>query len=215
MRPSAALRRLALAALALLLAACNVPFAPYTVSSANITAIRATQRRVELGDFLGRQDSVSCRFRRIGPDGDRTFAQYLRAAFNDELVIADARTGSERSTLSIKVTDVSVDCGNIWGSWTIEGEVSIGSQQPFTVKARHDFDGSFLMDIVQQRANQAFVPTAQAFIAAVVSHPTFKDEFGNRRAAAPAADAAAKPAAPAEEPASAAAPRGIGRGISS
>lgn len=185
-----------------ILSGCVVPFPTYNVSSNNVMAIRATQRTVELGDFLGNQTTTSCRLRRTGPDGDRTFAQYIRAAFQDELVIAGPPPLRERSTLSMRITDVNVDCGNIWSSWTIEGEVRITNQQPYKVKVVRDFDGSFLADVVWQRANQAFVPTVQEFIAAVMAHPAYRNEFTVVRAA-PAIETT-RPAAP--QPAPVAAP---------
>lgn len=201
------------------LTGCVVPFPTYSVSSNNVLAIRATQRTVELGDFLGNQTTTSCRLRRTGPDADRTFAQYIRAAFQDELVIAGPPPLRERSTLSLRITDVNVDCGNVWSSWTIEGEVRITNQPPYKVKVVRDFDGSFLADVVWQRANQAFVPTVQEFIAAVMAHPAYKSEFTVARAApvapppAPAAQASTPPPAPAaqapspEPPAAPPAPR--------
>lgn len=189
----------------LALTGCVVPFPTYSVSSNNVLAIRATQRTVELGDFLGNQTTTSCRLRRTGPDADRTFAQYIRAAFQDELVIAGAPPLRERSTLSVRITDVNVDCGNVWSSWTIEGEVRITNQLPYKVKVVRDFDGSFLADVVWARANQAFVPTVQEFIAAVMAHPAYRSEFTVARAApaapppTPAAQASTPPAAPAAQ----------------
>jgi hypothetical protein len=193
---------------AVILAACAVPFQAYTISSSNISAIRSTQRNVELGEFIGQQASASCRLRRIGPDGDRTFAQYIRSAFNDELVIAGQPTARERSMVSLKMRDVDVDCGNIWASWTIEADVKIANQLPFTVKVVHEFDGNFIPDIVWQRANVAYVPAVQEFIAAIIANPAYKDEFGIRAATAAvaSASAAASAASPASAPASAAAP---------
>lgn len=192
------------------LTGCVVPFPSYSVSSTNVLAIRATQRSVELGDFLGNQTTSSCRLRKIGPDADRTFAQYIRSAFTDELVIAGPPPLRERSTVSVRITDVNVDCGNIWSSWTIEGEVRITNQLPYKVKVVRDFDGSFLADVVWARANQAFVPTVQEFIGAVMANPAYRSEFTVARPApavapAPVQAAAPPPAAPAP-PVPAAAP---------
>jgi hypothetical protein len=194
----------------LALAGCAVPFPGYSISSNNVLAIRGTQRSVELGDFLGNQTTSSCRLRKIGPDADRTFAQYIRAAFTDELVIAGPPPLRERSTVSVRITDVNVDCGNIWSSWTIEGEVRITNQLPYKVKVVRDFDGSFLADVVWARANQAFVPTVQEFIAAIMANPAYRSEFTVARptpAPAPApVQAAAQPPAAGQAPAPGAAP---------
>lgn len=163
------------------MAGCAAPFAPYAISSSNVSAIRAAQRGMELGAFAGTQNDVSCRFRRIGPTGSQTFAQYIRAAFNEELVIAGTPASRERSMLSLKITDVAVDCGHVWSSWTIEAEVRIANQAPFPVKVSRSFDGSFLADVVQTRASQAFAPTVQAFIAEIVASPAYVNEFGSTR----------------------------------
>lgn len=174
-------RVLLAAGLLFLLAGCAPAFAPYHISSSNVVALRSAQRSAELADFTGAQANVSCRLRRIGPAGDRTFSQYIRAAFNDELVIAGAPASRERSSLSLHIKDVSVDCGNLWASWTITADVTVGSQAPVVIKVSRRFDASLLADVVQSRASQAFAPTVQQFIAAVIQHPAYQSEFGGRR----------------------------------
>lgn len=170
----------ALAALATL-AGCAPPFANYSISSANVANLRSAQRVVQLGDFIGTQATVSCRLRRIGPSGDRTFSQYVRAAFNDELVIAGPAPSRDAAELSLWLKEVSVDCGNLWASWTLVAEVQIAGRPPFPVKVSRSFEASVFADQVQKHAGESFAPTVQKLIAEVIASPAFKEEFGGRR----------------------------------
>lgn len=172
------LRRASSVVLPILLGACAVPFPVYTVSSANLTTIRAARNAVELGAFSGPQTSVSCRLQPISPEGGRTFAQYIRNAFNDELVIAGERPGLPRSRVSLQLKNIDVDCAAGTAAWVIEVDVTIANHRPFTVKTVRTFDGNLLGDVVLMRAYQAFVPSVQQLIADVMAHPTFRAEFG-------------------------------------
>jgi len=160
------------------LAGCAVPFPVYTVSSSNIASIRATQKAVELGDFSGSQTSVSCRLQPISPEGGRTFAQYIRGAFNDEIIIAGTRSGAAKSRVSLQLKNIDVDCaiGTAW--WTIEVVVMIDGRPSFEVKTFRPFEGNFLGSVVLLRAYQAFVPTVQQLITDIMTHPTYRAEFG-------------------------------------
>ena len=164
---------LALASVAAL-TACAVPFPVYTVSSSNITAIRSGERPLELGSFSGDTTSVSCRVQQISPEGGKTFAQYIRSAFNDELVIAANTSTKPRVPLSIKLTYIDVSCNAIDSRWEIDLEVSVPGQDAFTVKTLRRFDYNFLGGVMLPRAYQAFVPTVQEAITNVLAHPTVK-----------------------------------------
>ncbi len=143
-----------------------------------MTSIRAAHNAVELADFSGSQSSVSCRLQPISPEGNKTFAQYIRNAFNDELVIAGQKPGLPKSKLSVQIKNIDVDCAVGQASWTIEAEVAIGSQSPISIKTVRNFDGNFMGAVVLERAYQAFVPSVQQFIADVMAHPAYKAEFG-------------------------------------
>ena len=44
----------------------------------------------------------------IQPEGGKTFAQYIRAAFNDELVIAGNLSTKPKIPLNVKLTDLGL-----------------------------------------------------------------------------------------------------------
>ena len=175
--PTAVTRTGALGAV-LLLVGCAVPFPVYTVSTTNITSIRASQRSVEVADFSGTQTSVSCRTQPISPEGGRTFAQYIRGAFNDEIIIAGVKPGTAKSRVSLALKNIDVDCAIGTGSWIFEVTVTIDGQRSYDVRTVRTFEGSFAGAIVGQRAYQAFVPSVQQLITDVMAHPTYKMEFG-------------------------------------
>jgi hypothetical protein len=160
-----------LAAVAGLLAGCAVPFPVYTVSSSNITTIRGADRTVELGAFTGDQNSVSCRLQPITPEGHKTFAEYIRAAFADELVIAGNLTTKPKVPLSARVVYIDVACNSLDSNWTIELEVSLPGQAPFLVKTVRPFEYTFFGAAMVPRAYQAFVPAVQDTVANVLAHP--------------------------------------------
>lgn len=156
------------------LTACAVPFPVYTVSSSNIAAIRSAERPVELATFSGDNTSVSCRLQQISPEGGKTFAQYIRAAFNDELVIAGNTSTKPKIPLSIKLTNIDVSCNALDSRWEIDLEISVPGQEAFVVKTLRRFDYNFLGGVMLPRAYQAFVPTVQEAVANVLTHPTVR-----------------------------------------
>ncbi len=142
-------------------------------------SIRAAQNTVELDQFAGQQTTVSCRLQPISPEGGRTFAQYIKNAFNDELVIAGQKPGLPKSKVSVQLKSIDVDCAIGQASWIIEADVTVGSQKPYSIKTVRNFDGNFAGVVVANRAYQAFVPSVQQFIADIMSNSVFKTEFGN------------------------------------
>lgn len=172
-------RRTAVFLVPVALTACAVPFPVYTVSSSNVTSIRATKNTVELSEFTGSQTSVSCRLQPISPEGGRTFAQYIRNAFNDELVIAGQKPELAKSKLTLQLKNIDVDCAIGQASWMLEADVTVGSQKPFSIKTVRNFDGNLAGAIVVNRAYQAFVPSVQQLITDIMAHPSFRAEFGN------------------------------------
>ena len=144
------------------------------MSSSNITAIRSGERPLELGTFSGDTTVVSCRLQQISPEGGKTFAQYIRSAFNDELVIAGNTSTKQKVPLNIKLTYIDVSCNALDSRWEIDLEVSVPGQEAFTVKTLRRFDYNFLGGVMLPRAYQAFVPTVQESVANVLAHPTVR-----------------------------------------
>ena len=158
---------------AAILTGCAVPFPVYTISTSNIVALRDANRLVKINTFKGSQTSVSCRLQPISPEGGRTFAKYIQDAFNDEIVVANPKN-PPAITVDATLTNIDVDCAMGTASWTIEMDVSVNGQATFAAKVSRTFEGSFAGAIVGQRAYQAFVPTVQEAVKAIISHPTFQ-----------------------------------------
>lgn len=153
------------------LAACAVPFPVYTVSSGNIATLRSSERSLELGTFSGDAASVSCRLQQIQPEGGKTFAQYVRAAFNDELIIAGNQSTKSKIPINVKLVNIDVSCNAADSRWEIDLEVTLPGRSPFIVKTLRRFDYNFLGSVMLPRAYQAFVPTVQEAVANVLAHP--------------------------------------------
>ena len=156
------------------LTACAVPFPVYTVSSGNISTLRSSERSIELGSFIGDTGSISCRLQQIQPEGGKTFAQYIRAAFNDELVIAGNLSTKPKIPLNVKLTYIDVSCNSIDSRWEIDLEVTLPGRDPFIVKTLRRFEYNFLGGVMLPRAYQAFVPTVQEAVANVLAHPEIR-----------------------------------------
>jgi len=129
---------------------------------------------VRVGQFTGDQQTVSCRLRPIGPEGGGTFAAYIQNAFEEEATITGRRPAEGEVELRGVLRRVDVDCGIVEASWTIEMDMSIGEQPPFTVKTVRRFDGNYLGGVVFQRAYTAFVPSVQEFVHDVLASPAFQ-----------------------------------------
>lgn len=175
---SQALRPLAALVVVVQLTGCAVPFPTYSASGDNITSLRSVNKRFGLGEFSGAQSNVSCRLQSIGPEGGRTFAQYIRSAWNDELVVAGAGGSGAKSKVLLTLKSVEVDCGVGAASWVFDVDVAVNGQAPFRVRTQRGFDGNLLGTIVLQRAYQAYVPSVQQLIADIVAHPKFKAGIG-------------------------------------
>ena len=160
-----------------LLAGCAVPFPVYTVSSSNISAIREAQRTLQLGQFSGNQSSVSCRLQPITPEGGKTFAQYIRAALADEIIIAGDTSTKSKVPISVQLVSIDVACNSLDSNWTIELEVTLPNDPPFAVKTVRSFEYSFLGSAMLPRAYQAFVPTVQEAVANVLAHPNVRRQL--------------------------------------
>ena len=157
---------------------CSLPFPVYSASGRNVEAIRNVPRAVKVGQFVGDQKSISCRLQPLEPQGGETFAAYIRNAFNEEIIMAGAKTNEAGIGLNGTLKDIDVDCGILSASWTIEMELSVGDRPPFTVKTIHNFDGNYFGAVVFSRAHAAFVPAIQHFINDVVKHPSFQAAGG-------------------------------------
>lgn len=156
------------------LAACAVPFPVYTVSSGNVATLRSSERSIELGTFTGNTASVSCRLQQIQPEGGKTFSQYIRAAFKDELIIAGNSSTKPKIPLNVKLVYIDVSCNSTDSRWEIDVEVTLPGQEPFTVKTLRRFDYNFIGGVILPRAYQAFVPTVQEVVSNVLDHPEIR-----------------------------------------
>jgi hypothetical protein len=166
---------------AIILAGCaQVP--GYTVSPRNVVNIREARNNISLGEFTGGGSSVSCRDQFIFADfngkeaeKDKAYALYIRKAFEQELASAGVKPGLPSSKISLKLLNVDTHCGMFQGAyWTLEAEVTIEGKAPFVVKSQRDFKFSMSGKQIVEDAAKAFPASVQAFIAAVVAHPTFR-----------------------------------------
>lgn len=154
----------------------------YTVSPHNVVNIREARNNISLGEFSGGGSSVSCRDQFIFADfngkeaeKDKAYALYIRRAFEQELASAGVKPGLPSSKISLKLLNVDTHCGIFQGAyWTLEAEVTMEGKAPFIVKSQRDFEFSISGERIVKDAAAAFPSSVQAFIAAVIAHPTFR-----------------------------------------
>jgi hypothetical protein len=145
-----------------------------------VVSIREARNNIVLGEFTGGTSSVSCRdqFILVGSkesEKDNGYALYIRKAFQDELTSAGVKAGLPSSKISLKLLNVDTHCGIFQGAyWTLEAEVKIEGKAPFIVKSKRDFEFSMSGKQIVEDAAKAFPSSVQAFIAAVIAHPTFR-----------------------------------------
>lgn len=164
--------RICLALITCIISACTVPFPVYSVAGKNVESIRAVPATIKVGNFAGNQTSVSCRLQPLGPENNETYASFIRNAFNNELIISGGVPHNTTIELNGTLKKIEVDCGIVSGSWTIEMELSINNQPPFTVKTVRKFDGNYSGEIVLKRATGTFVPAVQQFLNEVLNSPS-------------------------------------------
>ncbi len=172
----------------------------YATSEANVRALRTARRSVELGEVSWAPSTDECELPRIpgtnppdcspsgkvvycglGPiksEGERSFTQYFRSAFSDELAAAGHPASADRTRISMTLQKIEVYCHPWDYSWVFVVGVKIGEREPYTIKTVHKFDGSISGALTYQRARWAFMPAVQQTIAEIVQHPTFRAEYG-------------------------------------
>ncbi|MGQ0694155.1 MAG: hypothetical protein ACT4OL_01090 [Nitrospiraceae bacterium] len=145
----------------------------YFATGSNATALRSIFKSIKLGQFLGDQRTVSCRLYQISPQGSATFASYIPYAFDKELTIAEVNPSEGQMELNGTLKNVDVSCGVFSASWTIEMELSVGTQPPFTVKTVRSFDSALDGNRMVLRAFDSFWPTVRDFMNDVLTNPAF------------------------------------------
>lgn len=156
---------------ALILSACSVPFPVYSVSGQNIEAIRNSKANIHVGPFQGAQNSVVCRLQPISPEGNVTFAAYIRKAFADEVLIANPASKARTIEIGANLRNIDVNCGIFSAEWVIDLEVTVNNGPPIQVKTVRSFDGNYVGAVVANRAYQAFVPAVQQTVHDILTNP--------------------------------------------
>jgi hypothetical protein len=151
----------------------------YYPSAKNAIALRAlAAQRAEtltVGRFRGGPETVWCRGAGISPPDRKSFAEFLRGAFIDELALAGLLTEASPLEFRANLKFLDVECNVGTGIWTIEFEYSIAEGPPAVVKKDYEFEGAYLGETVYRNAVQALVPAVQELIQTVVTSNDFRN----------------------------------------
>jgi hypothetical protein len=98
------------------------PSAKNTIALRTLAALHP--QSITVGKFEGGSETVLCRLGGISPPDRKSFAEFIRGAFVDELSLAGllAETSANEFRGNIKFLDVLCNVGT--GIWTVEFEYS-------------------------------------------------------------------------------------------
>jgi len=156
------------------LSGCAAPFPVYSAAGKNVAAVRELPRPLQVRAVSGSQSNATCRLVPIIPDGGKTYADYVRHAFDEEITMAGRPAGGSPLEVSLKLIKVDVDCGILEGAWVFDVELTVGRQAPVALRIQRPFDGNYIGTIVVDRATKAFVPSVQDLVQAVLRHPAMQ-----------------------------------------
>ena len=165
-------------ALAIAVSACTTAFIwithkipAYSVSEQNVATVRSIAAQIKVGNFTGTKTKDYCTERwLIGPGNGQTFSSYIAEAFSETVQIAGTKS-QVLIELSGTLKHIDVNCGfSLTKTWTIEMELSINDQSPFTVKTVHKFRWYPFRSRPILFA-QSFIPSVQQFVSDVLYSP--------------------------------------------
>ena len=163
-------------AVGLALSACTTPaiwithkIPAYSVSEKNVATVRSIAAQIKVGNFTGTKTKDYCTERYlIGPGNGQTFSSYIAEAFSETVQISGTKS-QVLIWLSGTLKHIDVNCGfSLTKTWTIEMELSINHQSPFTVKTVYKFKYKPFQPIWLA---QSFIPSVQQFVNDVLNSP--------------------------------------------
>ena len=168
--------------LVLILTGCNttppVPALRYAPLADNTMALFRIGGAVDIGEFTGfSKREITCRGgTEIRPPDNKTYTQYIRDAFFDELRQAGIFRINAPVTLTGEVTKVDFTSGFVsGGEWIIIITLHSSNGRSITVMENYPFDTRWAGNVACFNVAQAFAPAVQGLIKGTINHPEFKD----------------------------------------
>jgi hypothetical protein len=157
---------------------------PYSAATPNVialqTALRPSNTKLNVGGFevASGVSMPSCRLvGSLDPTSGKPVQEYLKAAFQTELMAAQALDTTAGVTLQGTVTEVKMD--SIGGSWKIGIHVSSNIDAAgYDVSVDRSFKTSYVAVSACKNATDAFAPTVQELVGKVVADPGFAKLIG-------------------------------------
>ncbi|EJI86661.1 MAG: hypothetical protein ACK4GU_14520 [Alishewanella aestuarii] len=178
--------KLKIAALAitstLVLAGCETTNSiPYKASSANVISIQQTlqaeNKKVKMGKVQiaqGVDESPMCRL--MGPvkvAPGKTIPQYIEAAFQEELFLAQVYNPSASTEIQAVVEELKFSSVTP-AFWEVSMTVKSNLSEGYKVSVKYPFGTSWSAPSACKNVADAFGPAVQELLKEVVNHPDFK-----------------------------------------
>lgn len=161
---------------------CAVPVDRYYSTADNQQRIKSFNKKFSVDDFSATKTDykVMCRLaNNVEMTDGRSFEGYIQNALIEELKMAGAY--AEDSNIMIKghLNDTDVSSGVTDAHWTLNLTVSNNAGKSFTVSHKREYSASFIGGIAcGSDMPKSFMPTVQELIGKIVTHPQFKNLFG-------------------------------------
>jgi hypothetical protein len=161
------------------------PAAPYAASTPNVlafqSALKPRGQQVRVGDFTSAAgvQAPTCRMAgTLDVTSGKTLAQYLKDALQTELFTAQVYDSAAPVVINGKLDQLQVNTFGS-GSWTLGLQIT-SNQDPvgYHVTTVHTFASSFSAMAACQNAVNAFAPSVQELLGAVVNHAGFSKLAG-------------------------------------
>lgn len=162
--------------LALIITGCSTyatdRYSPETETVVELRDMKMRPISVGAFDSSSPRTSISCRA--VGPietpDGE-TYAEFLRAAFEDELLLAEKY--DENSPIKIKGQVEEFTFSSVQGIWKIDLTLESSNGNAMEVNEVYDYETSFYGETACNQTAQALVPAVQNLVKTAVR----SDEF--------------------------------------
>ncbi len=148
----------------------------YSVSVDNVMALKAlNDAKLNVGEFTSSEpDKTEIMCRAVGPikapDG-KTFENFIRKGFVDELKLAEVYSASSPVTLTGNLDNI--DFSSVAGTWDIGLTITSSNGKTLSVSEHYSYTTNFVAEFACQQTAQALMPAVQDLIGKVVHDAEF------------------------------------------
>jgi hypothetical protein len=166
----------------LLLSGCQTFTAyRYSISVDNVTALKAlTGTQINIGKFTATQPDQTKKWCRgfvniVCPDS-KTFEEYIRKAFIDELKLANLY--SQNSSVTLTGNFDKIDFSSIAGTWYLVATIKSSNGKAISINDTYSYESNLSGVSTCSHTAQVFKPAVQNFISRIIKHKDFPSLIG-------------------------------------